>query len=425
MASEFNSPGATSKRGLGGWFRAIRSPAAAEDVTALPPAAGLPFEAMLEAAPEPVLLVADQESGGLSSRRVIYANDAARALFRIPPEGALLASVIRHPQALEVVERCLGAGTEANAAFDFGGPPTRSWRASARPLTGGGGRRLAMLMLRDETAARRNELMRADFLANASHELRTPLASLMGFIETLQGPARDDAGARERFLGIMAGQAARMARLVEGLLSLSRVEMNEHVPPTDVCDLALTVADVIAALAPLAKERGVQITLQAPSPGSVRVVGERDQIIQVAQNLIDNALKYSVVGQAVNVSVRSVAALDQALAAEADNGRSGASARARMTLLTPDRAQAEAFALLRVEDQGPGIAREHLARLSERFYRVEGQKSGERAGTGLGLAIVKHIINRHRGALAIESAPGAGAAFTAAFPAAPSDPLNE
>ncbi len=140
MASEFNSPGATSKRGLGGWFRAIRSPAAAEDVTALPPAAGLPFEAMLEAAPEPVLLVADQESGGLSSRRVIYANDAARALFRIPPEGALLASVIRHPQALEVVERCLGAGTEANAAFDFGGPPTRSWRASARPLTGGGGR---------------------------------------------------------------------------------------------------------------------------------------------------------------------------------------------------------------------------------------------------------------------------------------------
>ncbi|MEO6340975.1 MAG: ATP-binding protein [Caulobacteraceae bacterium] len=421
MAAEFDAPPAGIWRFAPAWLRgAGAGPVRGEP--ALPPASpALPFEAMLEAAPDPVLLVAEQESGGPSSRRAIYANDAARALFRIPPEGALLASVIRHPEALDVVERCLEAGAEANAAFDFGGPPARSWRAWARPLTDGGGRRLAMLMLRDETAARRNELMRADFLANASHELRTPLASLMGFIETLQGPARDDPAARERFLGIMAGQAARMARLVEGLLSLSRVEMNEHVPPTDICDLPLIVADVIAALAPLAKERGVQVVLSAPPPGTVKVVAERDQIIQVVQNLIDNALKYSVAGQSVEVSIRSVAALDEALAADADNGRNGASGRARMTLLTPDRTQAEAFALLRVEDHGPGIAREHLARLSERFYRVEGQKSGERSGTGLGLAIVKHIINRHRGALAIESTPGAGATFTAAFPVSPAE----
>ena len=425
MASEFDSAGVGSRRSLADWFRRARPSSATEDVAALPMAAGLPFEAMLEAAPEPVLLVVEHEGGGPAGRRAIYANEAARVLFPVPPEGALLASVIRRPEALDVVERCLATGAEASAAFDFGGPPARSWRAWARPLNGGAGRRLAMLMLRDETAARRNELMRADFLANASHELRTPLASLMGFIETLQGPARDDPKARERFLGIMAGQAARMARLVEGLLSLSRVEMNEHVPPTDVCDLALTVADVMAALAPLAKERGVQIVLNAPPAGTVKVVGERDQIIQVAQNLIDNALKYSVAGQSVEVSIRSVGALAEALAADADNGRSGASARARMTLLTPDRTQAEAFALLRVEDHGPGIAREHLARLSERFYRVEGQKSGERAGTGLGLAIVKHIINRHRGALAIESAPGAGATFTAAFPAVPAAAPDE
>jgi two-component system phosphate regulon sensor histidine kinase PhoR len=257
--------------------------------------------------------------------------------------------------------------------------------------------------------------MRADFLANASHELRTPLASLVGFIETLRGPARDDPAAHERFLGIMAGQAGRMARLIEDLLSLSRIEMTEHVPPTEMCDLGVVVIDVAAAIAPLAQEREVKVELSLPPAGALTVVGDRDQLVQVVLNLIDNALKYSSSGQQVDVTGSLAPNFTEALSVR--DGRLPPDG-ARMSLIPPDGAYSGPCAVVRIEDHGPGIAREHLARLSERFYRVEGQKSGERAGTGLGLAIVKHIVNRHRGALVVESAPGRGAAFTVAFPLA-------
>jgi len=381
----------------------------------------LPFEQMLEVSPNPILLVSASDGRDGATRRVIYANGAANALFRIPADGPLLAAVIRQPEALDVVERCLAHGEEAVALFDLGGPPTRSWRAWARPVAGLDDRRLAMLLLRDETDARRNERMRADFLANASHELRTPLASLVGFIETLRGPAKDDEAARERFLGIMAVQAARMARLVEDLLSLSRVEMNEHVRPTEVCDLAFTAADVVAALAPIAQEKDVKVALSGPSAGAAKVVGDRDQLIQVILNLLDNALKYSAPGGQVEVTVGIAPSLREALAADPADYRPGAPEGGRMTLIAPDSETEGGYARLRVQDHGPGIAREHLARLSERFYRVEGQKSGERSGTGLGLAIVKHIVNRHRGGLLVESTPGLGAAFIVALPLASAD----
>jgi two-component system phosphate regulon sensor histidine kinase PhoR len=251
--------------------------------------------------------------------------------------------------------------------------------------------------------------MRADFLANASHELRTPLASLTGFIETLRGHARDDAVARERFLGVMAAQAARMARLIDDLMSLSRIELNEHIAPEGRLDVVLAVLDVIDALAPLAAERGVRLAARLVERGVANIVGDRDQMLQVAQNLIDNAVKYSPAGGVVDIEVVAGLTADAAIAPL----RPGA---ARLSLLSPDLVGGERFVALRVTDHGPGIAREHLPRLSERFYRVEGQKSGERLGTGLGLAIVKHIINRHRGGLVIESVEGAGTTFTAYLP---------
>jgi two-component system phosphate regulon sensor histidine kinase PhoR len=292
-----------------------------------------------------------------------------------------------------------------------GGAQERVLKAFAQPLGAtSDGARLALLVLRDETDIRRAERTRADFLANASHELRTPLASLSGFIETLRGHARTDEGAREKFLGIMQGQAERMSRLIDDLLSLSRIELNEHIAPDGEADLALAVMDVVDSLGPLARERGVRLETDLPEPGVALSIGDRDQIVQVIQNLIDNALKYSPRDSAVRIQ------MEIGLTAEAAAApRSTASSR--LSLLTPDHGP-DIYAVLRVSDSGLGLAREHLPRLTERFYRVEGQKSGERSGTGLGLAIVKHIMNRHRGGMAVESVEGEGATFTVYFPLA-------
>jgi two-component system phosphate regulon sensor histidine kinase PhoR len=316
------------------------------------------------------------------------------------------------------VDEALFGRTPAGVAFETGGAQDRFWRVWTRPIEAGpeGRGRLALMVMRDETDARRNERMRADFLANASHELRTPLASLAGFVETLRGHARDDAGARDRFLAIMAEQAARMGRLIDDLLSLSRIELNEHIPPLGVCDLSFAVSEVAETLAPLARAKDVAIDLSLPAADQAAIAGDRDQIVQVVQNLLANALKYAPSGSRVTVSVTAGSTLDQAQAPDPESPRRLAEGAGRLPLLSPDRSDGERYAILTITDAGPGMRREHLPRLSERFYRVEGQKSGEKLGTGLGLAIVKHIVNRHRGGLIVEAAPGLGAQFRAYFP---------
>ena len=371
------------------------------------------FETVLEALPDPVLIIVGGEPDDMVDRRVVFANGAARELLRIERQGAILVTALRDPEVLQIVDEALFGSIAAETAFETRGAQDRFWRAWSRPLPAeGDGERFALLYMSDETDARRMEQMRADFLANASHELRTPLASLTGFIDTLKGHARDDAAARDRFLDIMTAQAGRMSRLIADLLSLSRIELNEHIPPSGRADLALIVTDVIDALSPLAKERGVYLKPTLPPPGSAAVVGDRDQIVQVIQNLVDNALKYSTRGGVVEIEIAPDLSLDQAVAP-------GQPQAARLSLLTPDRTEAGQYCRVRVRDHGPGIARQHLPRLTERFYRVEGQKSGERLGTGLGLAIVKHIANRHRGGLMVESVFGEGAAFSVFFPRAP------
>ena len=376
----------------------------------------LPFELILERFEDPVLLVAGGSREDPGARRFVFANAAARSLLRIQrPEGPL-STAIRAPEVLAAVDRALFEAHPSETAYESGGVQDRVWRARVAPLDPSpradsqleGPR--AVLTLRDETESRRSERTRADFLANASHELRTPLASLTGFIETLRGHARNDPEARESFLAIMHSQADRMRRLIEDLMSLSRIELAEHIRPSGTVDLSVAVIDVVDALGPLALEKNVTISRQAPLPGVALTLGDRDQILQVIQNLIENALKYSLRGGAVEVEV-----LATMTALEAT--RPSEKTAAHLSLLTPDHAEDQAYVVLRVCDHGPGIARSFLPRLTERFYRVEGQKSGDLAGTGLGLAIVKHIVNRHHGGLIVESTEGRGAAFTAYFPA--------
>ncbi len=372
---------------------------------------------VFEALDDPLFIISGGEADDIAGRRIALANAAARDLFRLGGTGAgLLVSVIREPRVLEAVDEALFEGVAGAVEYVGGGAQERHWRALIRPLPAReandwGGGALALLALRDETDVRRMEKMRVDFLANASHELRTPLASLSGFIETLKGHAKDDPKARDKFLDIMAVQADRMRRLVADLLSLSRIELNEHIAPLGRVNLARATADVVDAVSVISRERQVTIKAELPHGGSA-VTGDRDEIAQVVQNLIDNALKYSSAGGTIEVGIEIDRTLDEAMSSRMAEGN-------RLSLATPDREAGQRYAVVTVRDHGPGMAREHLPRLTERFYRVEGQKSGDRQGTGLGLAIVRHIIIRHRGGLSVDSAPAQGAIFAACFPLAP------
>lgn len=398
------------------WPRRTAEPVAAMEIrpgespasaVAEPPG---PFRTLVESLPDPVLVIEGDPSEP-AARRIIFANSAARVLFPIRVEGVRLLTALRHPEVLEAVDEAL-LGASGEAIMETGGAQERVWAAQTRPLGRGETGGLALLTLRDETDVRRAERMRVDFLANASHELRTPLASLSGFIETLRGHARDDPDAREKFLGIMQAQAERMARLIDDLLSLSRIELNEHIAPEGRLDLALAATDVLDALVPLVQEKSLRVETLFPDKGAADVEGDRDQILQVIQNLIENAVKYSPANGVLAIEVLPDRP-DESIALARDPRAT------RITLLAPDRPQNRRYSVIRVTDLGPGIPRDRLPRLTERFYRVEGQKSGgARAGTGLGLAIVKHIVNRHRGGMAVESAEGHGASFTVWLPQA-------
>jgi two-component system phosphate regulon sensor histidine kinase PhoR len=234
--------------------------------------------------------------------------------------------------------------------------------------------RLLIVTLRSLTDEKRLDALRADFVANASHELRTPLASLMGFIDTLLGPASGDAAARENFLGIMRTQAQRMANLIDDLLSLSRIEMHQHVRPTAEVDLTRLLREVCEGLQTQAREASVDLHLALP-PEPLAVTGERNELYEVFENLVDNAIKYGAEGGKVEIA-----------ASATSDGR----------------------VLVAVTDYGAGVDAAHVPRLTERFYRVDAESSRRKKGTGLGLAIVKHIVTRHRGSLSIRSRPGEG-----------------
>ena len=322
--------------------------------------------------------------------RVIHLNGAAAQLVPALRRNELAQFALRSPEIIAALREAIATRETRRATYLDHVPVDRWMELIITPVmvpTAFGGADHCMLMtFHDQTPLRRVEEMRADFVANASHELRTPLAALSGFIDTLQGPARDDAKARERFLGIMHAQARRMARLIDDLLSLSRVELSAHVRPDTLVDLVPIVRQVADGLEPLAAERLVRIEIDLPET-PVMIAGDREELLRLFENLIENALKYGASGGRVFVSSASNSSPDGA----------------------PE------FRVM-VRDFGPGIAPEHLPRLTERFYRVDVGDSRAQGGTGLGLSLVKHILNRHRGRLLIESVPGDGATFTAAFP---------
>lgn len=355
----------------------------------MPVAADLPFRSALAAFPDPVILVDGQG-------RVLASNAKSHSLIGSAHPGRHVSGVLRAPAVLVAVERALsGALTETEEVeFTLPVPYDQHLMAFVAPIDlGGASEQGVLLAFRDLTALKRTEQMRADFVANASHELRTPLSSLTGFIETLRGPARDDEPARERFLEIMHDQASRMRRLIDDLLSLSRIELNEHVPPAHRVDLMQAVQDVADAVGPLARAEGVSITV-AGGEAMPPVIGDRDELVQVLQNLFDNAIKYGREGGRIEVTLGS---------------------RRPKSAAMP----AQDAVFVAVRDFGPGIPREHIPRLTERFYRVDAKTSRERGGTGLGLAIVKHILNRHRGALEIQSKISEGTVVTIYVPAGP------
>ncbi|HLL26670.1 MAG TPA: ATP-binding protein [Xanthobacteraceae bacterium] len=341
-------------------------PAAADPTAAL--------AALVNALPEPALLV-DRAS------TVIAGNVPAAAAFGRIRSGEPISFTVRNPQILEAIRAAAGGQTqrfEINERF----PVERALEAHVAPVIFAHELpEFFLLSFRDLTQERRLAQMRTDFVANASHELRTPLASLLGFIDTLRGSARDDTKARERFLKIMAEQARRMSRLIDDLMSLSRIELSLHLLPQSRVDLAGVVAQVCDTLAPLAEERGVTLKLKREAAEAF-VLGDRDELIRVFENLVENALKYGASGKRVDVTLSAAAG----------------------------------EAAVSVRDFGPGIAPEHLPRLTERFYRVDVEKSRGQGGTGLGLALVKHILARHRGTLSIDSELGKGAIFTARIP---------
>ena len=309
-------------------------------------------------------------------RRVAAFNAKAAEIFPQVSEGLLFSAINRNPLLLSGLASVRG-GDPISIDIEERWPVERTLKVTIAALPDGG----RLLTFRDLSEARSIERMRTDFIANASHELRTPLASIIGFIETLQGPAKDDPGARERFLGVMGAQAQRMKRLVDDLMSLSRVEMHAHVRPRGQVDLAGVLTDVVAAMEPVAERDGTAIALDLP-PLPALVEGDREELTQAFQNLVHNAIRHGRENGRITVKLTQVAGGWEAS----------------------------------VADDGPGIAPYHLPRLTERFYRVDADASRRKEGTGLGLAIVKHIVQRHRGELTIRSQLGSGSEFRISVP---------
>lgn len=342
--------------------------------------------AILDSLPDPLLLI-DQD------RILNGANQAAVEVFGREITGGELATVIRDPNVLDATDQALKTGEGGYVQFSLSKPVERSFGCLIGVLPDGSSDGTSVILqLHDMTEHVKMDRMRADFVANASHELRTPLSSLLGFIETLRGPAKDDTEARNAFLDIMLKQATLMTRLIDDLLSLSRIELKEHARPTEAIDVVVVMQTTCELLDMQASESNV--TLDITLPESVPpAMGDPDELGQVFHNLIVNAIKYGGRGKSVDISISI-----------SDSGPQGVSDGP--------------WVMVSVRDYGEGIAREHIPRLTERFYRVDTARSRELGGTGLGLAIVKHITKRHRGHLIIDSEEGEGSTFTVYLPIA-------
>ena len=342
---------------------------------------------LLQALPLPALTVGSDE-------RIGSINAAASSLLGAGAAGRHYITIIRQPALLDAVDGALKTGETYTARFlSTEASRDRTWDVFVAAFGTGGD---VLVTFQDQSHLEDAGVQRRDFVANVSHELRTPLTALLGFIETMQGAARNDPDAQARFLSIMQREATRMNRLVNDLLSLNRVESQERIRPIERADLAKQTSAVVSALEHMARENGIIIGTEGLSEPA-DVFGDADQLSQIATNLLENAIKYSGNGSKVLVSVSDVSA--------------------HPMLRGPAK-------VLTVEDSGEGIDAIHIPRLTERFYRIDAHRSREQGGTGLGLAIVKHIVNRHRGRLKITSERGKGSRFQIVLPAFSSEEVT-
>ena len=347
------------------------------------------FFVVFQHLPNPTFVVA-------KDRTILFANLAAQTIFESIQTGKDLALTFRHPDVLTTVDRCISDSVNEIGEFSIPGPHAQVFELHAVPVGETGEHTeiegCVLLSLHDKTKAARSEEMRADFVANASHELRSPLSAILGFIETLRGPASNDEDARMRFLGIMGREADRMNRLIDDLLHLSRVEINEHVRPKGKVDLTGCIRNVFDLLEPRAKSKNMKLDLVSLEELK-EVQGDFDQLNQVFRNLIENAIHFGNENTVVLVTL------------EPRINRPNA----------PENGVA-----IHIKDRGSGIAKQHIPRLTERFYRIDNARtrgaSNAPISTGLGLAIVKHIVNRHRGRLKIESELNVGSTFSVFLP---------
>lgn len=343
-------------------------------------------ETILESLPQPLILLDE-------NRQIVRSTAGARALLGETTAGRDLSSLLRTPIVLEAVDAVLAGDSDQVIEFDIEFPAMMSLSAQiqhlSEPAADGS---VLVIALFDVTEIKKTQKMRTDFVANASHELRTPLAVLSGSIKTLQGPARGDAEGQAKFLDMMEQHTTRMTRLIDDLLSLSRIELNASMVPDGTVDLYAVLTNVVDMLEVPAARRHVSIVLE-PELGVRRIDGDEVEISQLFQNLVDNAVKYSDENSTVRISLREI---DKPASTVGQVGKK--------------------YLEVSVTDEGAGIAAEHIPRLTERFYRVDTARSREMGGTGLGLAIVKHIVSRHRGALDVQSTEGEGATFTVSLP---------
>lgn len=344
--------------------------------------ASLSWMDLAEAMPDPAIILG-------RTAGILNFNAAARTIFERLKQGLPLEHVNRDPEFIAAVADVFGTGERRTAKLRLRGGRGQRFIATITPLgTKQAPPTAVLITVRDESEQHRLLEMRTDFIANASHELRTPLASVRGFIETLQGPARQDEAARHRFLTIMAEQAERMTRLIDDLLLLSRVEEKANLKPIGQIRLDELIHEVVRAIAPAAAERQITMTVE-PESSPLSAKGDRDELFQVFHNLIENAVKY---------------------------GRDGGSVKIHLTGGKKAGGKSSDTVTVTVADDGPGIAPEHLPRLTERFYRVSAEQSRRIGGTGLGLAIAKHVLNRHEGELLVESIVGTGTTFKVVLP---------
>ncbi len=389
MSSERDAKEAIEKRTLKELIEP--TPPVYKDAT-LPADANVPpkalWKALVQALPD-AAVVLDKTT------RILRYNQAALELFPSIQTGLLVSRVTRNPELIDAVDRASGQAEPIVVQIFERLPVERRISATVSKLIHDDEGRLApdlLICFRDHTEQDRLEKMRSDFVANASHELRTPLSSLRGLVDTLKGPARNDPAARERFLNVMASQAERMTRLIDDLLSLSRVEMRAHLPPRGSVELNAVANEVVLALEPLAEASTIKLSLHgSEEPQTIR--GDRDEIVQVLQNLVHNAIKYGREGGHIDVRIET-----------SQQTTSGNRPQEVVKIVT-----------VVVEDDGVGIAAHHLPRLTERFYRANVASSREKGGTGLGLAIVKHIVARHRAVMRIESELDRGSKFSVSF----------